>query len=388
MRRRIQQVRQCLCGFTVAVAIVLVINPYLVINLDKLRVMQEKQLIPYRVHHSTTHSTTTLKTESMVCSNCQPHGPRRLVTDVDCQRIIEGDEKYIDWAKKSIENKKFSFESDADIGDIAEKCDVFLSKYDYGNFYVTKEEMDFPIAFSILTYKDAMQTEKLLRSIYRPHNVYCIHVDKNAKPSLHRAIRNIANCLHNVFIASQLEDVIYAGFSRLQADLNCISDLLNFHSVPWKYFINIPHQQYPLKTNSEIVKILKIYNGANDVEGITDPARMFRIRYLKSFKLQDNKIVNTGKSKHPPPYNITVVKGSAYGIFSRAFVNFSLHDEMAKDLLDWCRDVKSPDEYFWATLNFNKRLNAPGGYSGMFNTNRSENQVKFLDSLKPTISGT
>jgi beta-1,3-galactosyl-O-glycosyl-glycoprotein beta-1,6-N-acetylglucosaminyltransferase/N-acetyllactosaminide beta-1,6-N-acetylglucosaminyltransferase len=320
------------------------------------------EAIPHRLNHSKP------ETDAMTSSTCQPHGPRRLVTDVDCQRIIEGDEKYIDWAQKSVENTKFSFKSDEEMGDIAKNCDVFLSKYNYGNYFVTDEEYDFPIAFSILTYKDAMQTEKLLRSIYRSHNVYCIHVDKNAKPSLHRAINNIAKCLHNVFIASKLEDVIYAGFSRLQADLNCISDLVSYTSVPWKYFINIPHQQFPLKTNSEIVKILKIYNGANDVEGITNPARMFRIRYMKSFKLKGNNIVNTGQNKSPPPHNITVVKGSAYGAFSRAFVNFALHDKIAMDVLNWCRDVKSPDEYFWATLNFNKRVQAPGGYTGMFHT--------------------
>jgi hypothetical protein len=33
----------------------------------------------------------------------------------------------------------------------------------------------------------------------------------------------------------------------------------------WKYFINLTGQEFPLKTNQEIVKILKSYKGANDV---------------------------------------------------------------------------------------------------------------------------
>ena len=35
----------------------------------------------------------------------------------------------------------------------------------------------------------------------------------------------------------------------------------------WKYFINLTGQEFPLKTNYEIVQILKAYKGANNVEG-------------------------------------------------------------------------------------------------------------------------
>ena len=40
------------------------------------------------------------------------------------------------------------------------------------------EEEAFPIAFSLMTYCDAEQVYRLLRAIYRPSNLYCIHVDK------------------------------------------------------------------------------------------------------------------------------------------------------------------------------------------------------------------
>ncbi|XP_062596002.1 N-acetyllactosaminide beta-1,6-N-acetylglucosaminyl-transferase-like [Saccostrea cucullata] len=353
MRKQARQVHQCLCGFAVAVTIVIVTNPYLIFDMEQ----------SGRPSAGLTFNSTVVSKKTFFCSTCKNNrGPKRLVSDVDCLRIIEGDEKYIQSVKNVMDNKIFAFKSDAEMADVSENCETFLSKYDYGNFNVTKEELEFPIAYSILTYKEAMQTEQLLRSIYRPHNVYCIHIDKKAPPSLHRAIKNIGNCLQNVFIASKLEEVIYAGFSRLQADLNCMSDLLNYLHVSWKYLINIPHQQYPLKTNAEIVKILKIYNGANDIEGITTPGRMYRSRYLSSFKLENKNMVNTGKKKDPPPLGIKVVKGSAYGVFSRDFVNFALHDKMAKVVLKWCEDVKSPDEYFWAILNFNKVVNAPGGY--------------------------
>ena len=40
-----------------------------------------------------------------------------------------------------------------------------------------REAEEFPIAFSILYYKDLVQVERLLRAIYRPNNVYCLHMD-------------------------------------------------------------------------------------------------------------------------------------------------------------------------------------------------------------------
>ena len=46
--------------------------------------------------------------------------------------------------------------------------------------YVKKsdEDEDFPIAYSILFYKEIEQLEFLLRAIYRPQNIYCLHLDK------------------------------------------------------------------------------------------------------------------------------------------------------------------------------------------------------------------
>ena len=53
--------------------------------------------------------------------------------------------------------------------------------------------------------------------------------------------------------------------SHLQADINCMSDMLNINPN-WKYYLNLASQAFPLKTNSELVKILKAYNGSNDIE--------------------------------------------------------------------------------------------------------------------------
>jgi hypothetical protein len=52
------------------------------------------------------------------------------------------------------------------------------------------------------------------------------------------------------------------------------------------------------------------------------------------------------------------------GAFSRAFIEFVQASPIAKELLDWSRDTYSPDEHYWATLNYNTHLHTPGGYKG------------------------
>ena len=284
----------------------------------------------------------------------------RLVHEVDCRKIIEGDELEISYALDELKNGDYNCSSNDDVRNNAQNCELFLKMFNYNRFTISNEEMDFPIAFSLLVHKDAVQMEMLLRAIYRPHNVYCIHIDRKSNSSLYDAITAVTKCLPNVFIASNLEDVVYASYSRLQADINCMHDLLNYTDIKWKYLINLPAQEYPLKTNLEIVKILKLFNGINSIESVYDSASNYRVNETYKVNPKTLKMESTKQRKPPPPHNMTVGKGSAYGAFSRRFVEFALNDERAQDLLKWTEDTYSPDETFWATLAINKHLGTPG----------------------------
>jgi len=78
--------------------------------------------------------------------------------------------------------------------------------------------------------------------------------------------------------------------------------------------------------------------------------------------------VRITSAKNPPaPHEIQIVRGSAYGIFSRKFVEFVINDQQAKDLLMWSQHTFSPDEHYWATLHntfLNPQLHSPGRYTG------------------------
>ena len=79
-----------------------------------------------------------------------------------------------------------------------------------------------------------LQLELLLRAIYRPQNQYCIHIDAKQPDSFTKAIKDLAGCFDNVFIASKLEYVVYAGFSRLQVSCRLFMfDYLNSVVIIW-----------------------------------------------------------------------------------------------------------------------------------------------------------
>ena len=61
------------------------------------------------------------------------------------------------------------------------------------------------------------QLIRLLRAIYRPHNVICLHVDNKTSTSFRAAVDGILRCFDNIRLATRLETIIWAGYSRLQA---------------------------------------------------------------------------------------------------------------------------------------------------------------------------
>jgi len=58
--------------------------------------------------------------------------------------------------------------------------------------------------------------------------------------------------------------VYWGHISIVYAEMNCMLDLLRYK---WKYFINLSGFMFPAHSNRELVEILRLYDGANDIEG-------------------------------------------------------------------------------------------------------------------------
>ncbi|XP_040289071.1 N-acetyllactosaminide beta-1,6-N-acetylglucosaminyl-transferase-like isoform X1 [Bufo bufo] len=230
-------------------------------------------------------------------------------------------------------------------------CRDYIRHHHYITAPLSEEEAGFPLAYMMAVHKEFDTFERLFRAIYVPQNIYCIHVDEKASADFLQAVDDLVNCFPNAFLASKMEPVVYAGISRLQADLHCIKDLLK-SEVRWKYVINTCGQDFPLKTNKEIVQHLKKFYGKNITPGVLPPDHAIpRTKYVHREDIVHSYVLRTNVLKPPPPHNITIYFGSAYVALTREFTKFILEDQRALDLLKWSKDTFSPDEHYWVTLN-------------------------------------
>ena len=247
-------------------------------------------------------------------------------------------------------------------------CDKFKADRRYVLEPLSDEEVNFSIAYSILLYTDVPMFERLLRAIYRPQNVYCVHVDKSSESEIHEGVRAIARCFENVFIPREIVDVVYAEFSSLYADLVCMRDLLKY--ARWKYLINLTGQEFPLRTNRELVRILTIFNGSNSVEGT------LKYRYDHRYN---------AASKPIPDY-LTVTKGAVHIAASRTFVDYAINNDTARRFLNWTVPTYSPDETFFTSLHYSPQLKVPGAYLGPPESYENNNN-RFIARFKNWASG-
>ncbi|XP_053277806.1 beta-1,3-galactosyl-O-glycosyl-glycoprotein beta-1,6-N-acetylglucosaminyltransferase-like isoform X2 [Pleuronectes platessa] len=264
----------------------------------------------------------------------------------NCSAILQGEREALEQAKLLTVTKDFHKSvhiPDEHYVNATEDCSAFKLRRKYLTSPLSQEEEDFPLAYSMV-----QSFERLLRAIYAPQNIYCVHVDKKAKSSVLNAIWAITDCFPNIFLVSHPVDVVYAAWPRVQADLNCLADLYN-SSTQWKYVINLCGQDFPLKTNLEIVRTLRSLRGGNSLESEEMPGyKVGRVR--NSHKIIDGGIQGTGKAKEPPPFNITIMSGNAYFVVSRGFIRSVLEDRRVLALMEWFKDTYSPDEFLWATI--------------------------------------
>ncbi|XP_053277809.1 beta-1,3-galactosyl-O-glycosyl-glycoprotein beta-1,6-N-acetylglucosaminyltransferase isoform X1 [Pleuronectes platessa] len=269
----------------------------------------------------------------------------------NCSAILQGEREALEQAKLLTITKDFHKSvhiPDEHYVNATEDCSAFKLRRKYLTSPLSQEEEDFPLAYSMVVHHKVQSFERLLRAIYAPQNIYCVHVDKKAKSSVLFAIMAITDCFPNIFLVSQPVDVVYAAWSRVQADLNCMADLYN-SSTQWKYVINLCGQDFPLKTNLEIVRTLRSLRGGNSLESEEIPAgNLWRVK--NAYEVIDGTNQDTGKGNEPPPINITIMSGSAYFVVSRGFIRSVLEDRRVLALREWLKHTYIPDELFWATI--------------------------------------
>lgn len=250
-------------------------------------------------------------------------------------------------------------ETEEEFGHRMQNCSSVREEFSERNFYNSAEEKSFPIAYVLVFHNNTRQIIRLLKVLWRPQNVFCLHPDLKQDKVFVNFFHNFASCLDNVFIASKLERVVYAHHTIMDAQLNCMEDLLALSEAKWKYILTLAGTELPLKTNREIIAGLKQLKGGTGIAtyALDDESKK---RFDKKIEIGINDdIIFTRIPLDDPPHGITLRKSWDFFALTRPFVNFILTDKKAIDFRKYCRDVYIPEEHFFASLYWLK--DAPDG---------------------------
>ena len=184
-----------------------------------------KDILDNEVTRQHVHRLEQSKSTDHDVTNNHIQLPERIDWHLNCTKLFLNDTVEQNRARN---HDVFHTMSPADYIQQTEHCADFKRDRRYILESITKTEEQFPIAFSIVMFKDVEQSERLLRSIYRPQNFYCVHVDNKSSPDIHQAMASIASCFDNVFVTSVSYDVQWGQFSVLEPELQCMKEL-------WKY---------------------------------------------------------------------------------------------------------------------------------------------------------
>ncbi|CAJ0595493.1 unnamed protein product [Cylicocyclus nassatus] len=172
---------------------------------------------------------------------------------------------------------------------------------------VSVEELKYPLAYGAIVYKNFIQVMFMLSAFYRPHNEYCIAVSGSAEKSFKIAMDEVASCFDNVHVLHR-PHIEWGSFEIINSTWVCVGVLAR-SKTNWMYYQQLSGVDVPLKTNLEMVKILKQLNNTVNSEFLA-----FQTDRLKGKKA-----------------------------------------EKGLQLLHFLNDTYIPDEAFWATLTGNEK---------------------------------
>ncbi|CAF2627077.1 unnamed protein product [Rotaria sp. Silwood2] len=211
---------------------------------------------------------------------------------------------------------------------------------------ISSAELTYPLAFTILIHTNLDQFDFILRTIYHRYNYYCIHVDIKSSLSLYQAIENRVKCVSNIYLSEKRINVTWGDFSVLEAEHICQKVLLK-KSLTWKYYFNLANTDLPLKTNFELVEILKLYNNQNDITSL--PYRS----NLRQKQILSNRTL-------PSTLSLPFYKGEFHVLLSRSTLEYIHKNSRVMDLYYFLNGTFVPDEHYYSMINRWKET--PGFY--------------------------
>ena len=274
------------------------------------------------------------------------------VVSRNCSLLFSNDKNEVERVKTQVKKagELVVYSNKTKILNYSKNCTWLLKEFS-NNFYTSQEEREFPLAFTFVVHQYPQQFIRLLKVIYRPHNIYCIHLDKKASNYSKQYVASVSHCLPNVFTPRRTENVYWAHHSLMDAQMSCFSDLYDVQKVfQWKYVISLCGKELPLRTNREIVRMLKTLDGNSGMDVFTfSKAEEYRVKKKWMLNIQGN-VVPTKKRLGPIPHNLKLYKSMIFFSLTPNFVDFLLHNKTAIDFHNFLTNTFIPEENFYASL--------------------------------------
>ncbi|GMT03304.1 hypothetical protein PENTCL1PPCAC_25478, partial [Pristionchus entomophagus] len=253
--------------------------------------------------------------------------------------------------------KRFAFDRESLqslIATSSDRCRTYLSSFGFAKSEPSQEEKEFPLAYAVVAHGSFDQLLLVLSSFYESHNAFCISVPSNADPVFIRLVHTLDDCFENIHVID-VGEISWGSYEIQRATYGCMQYLVEQEPVQWRYLQYLSGVDVPLRTNLEMVRIMKEWKGFSHVHTLPYPEE----------RLGGN--VN----KTPP---VALFKSSLSAIVAREAAQVMVHHPKAKELMEFLKPTIVADESFWSSALGNPDvLPVPGAFNvGAFLIEKSE----------------
>lgn len=208
------------------------------------------------------------------------------------------------------------------------------------------------IAYLLLVHRFPEQFKRLFRAVHDPANHYLVHVDKASGQALEDELRAFLAPYPNARILPSRR-AQWGGWSLVDAELRGMAELLAMGAT-WSHFVNLSGQDFPLRSQTEIMDYLKQRPGQEFIK-VLDQAQMRPDTLGRVSKVMietRDAMAETGATRAflagAKPYI-----GNQWMIVSRQFCEFACHDPRAERFVEFYKESFIPDEGFFQTMMMN-----------------------------------
>jgi hypothetical protein len=241
------------------------------------------------------------------------------------------------------------------------------------------------IAYIILAHKLPEQLVRLVRTLNTASTSFFIHVDKKTDPQTYKRIVEPLSAYENVYFLKR-HVIYYTDFNHLRAALVGLQKICSL-GIQYDYVVLLTGQDYPLKSNKHIQKVLQEAKGNSYIEYFQLPSDehwknedggLDRVNYWY-FHLHGRHIALREKNRFVPPIvhpllsrmlqisplrrkapkNVKIFfGGSAYWCLARDCIDY-VNDfvQLNSATVRFFKHVKIPEEIFFQTILLNSPFN-------------------------------